>query len=193
MHAAKQEKNLLAHNQHGVWCAWQHLLVLSGALSCSAFISSFRCVYWLHVHSHLQQSLVCNNGDLLSKECQCKNVDGVADDVGNHEYDYHTGNEKHKHHHHADPSGADHPYDPDWGNYGEHICFFGGSCMRDPNCSNIAKTVRPCPLIPPPKPLPTSCHCCFAALRYELSFNAALSFYLSVQKCKPDCCAAHGH
>lgn len=38
--------------------------------------------------------------------------------IGNHEYDYKTGREK-KHKHHADASGSDEPYDPDWGNYGE--------------------------------------------------------------------------
>jgi hypothetical protein len=39
--------------------------------------------------------------------------------VGNHEYDYRTGGEKHrKHRHHPDASGSDEPYDPDWGNYG---------------------------------------------------------------------------
>lgn len=41
--------------------------------------------------------------------------------IGNHEYDYHTGSEKHKHHHNADPSGAERPYDPEWGNYGEQL------------------------------------------------------------------------
>ena len=57
--------------------------------------------------------------------------------VGNHEYDYRTGGEKHrKHRHHPDASGSDEPYDPDWGNYGaprlsldlvrcEHVC-----CVR---------------------------------------------------------------
>ncbi len=39
--------------------------------------------------------------------------------VGNHEYDYRTGGEKHhKHPRHPDASGSDEPYDPDWGNYG---------------------------------------------------------------------------
>ena len=42
-----------------------------------------------------------------------------ADLAGNHEYDYRTGKEKHKSHV-KDPSGADSPYDPDWGNYGTH-------------------------------------------------------------------------
>ena len=37
--------------------------------------------------------------------------------AGNHEYDYRTGKEKHSSHS-KDPSGADRPYDPDWGNYG---------------------------------------------------------------------------
>ena len=42
--------------------------------------------------------------------------------IGNHEYDYKTGREKsHKHKHHTDASGSEEPYDPDWGNYGEHM------------------------------------------------------------------------
>jgi hypothetical protein len=42
--------------------------------------------------------------------------------VGNHEYDYRTGREHGKKHHasHPDASGSDEPYDPDWGNFGEH-------------------------------------------------------------------------
>lgn len=38
--------------------------------------------------------------------------------VGNHEYDYRTGGEKHPKRHHPDASGSEEPYDPDWGNYG---------------------------------------------------------------------------
>ncbi|BDA43217.1 probable inactive purple acid phosphatase 27 [Coccomyxa sp. Obi] len=46
--------------------------------------------------------------------------------VGNHEYDYRTGGEKHhKHPRHPDASGSDEPYDPDWGNYGNDS---GGEC-----------------------------------------------------------------
>ncbi|KAK9829258.1 hypothetical protein WJX72_004835 [[Myrmecia] bisecta] len=53
--------------------------------------------------------------------------------IGNHEYDYRTGKEKkHKHDHKlasaADPSGEAHPYDPDWGNYGNDS---GGECGND--------------------------------------------------------------
>lgn len=44
--------------------------------------------------------------------------------IGNHEYDYRTGKEKHKTNS-KDPSGADSPYDPDWGNYGNDS---GGEC-----------------------------------------------------------------
>jgi hypothetical protein len=41
--------------------------------------------------------------------------------VGNHEYDYHTGKEKAR----KDPSGAEKPYDPEWGNFGNDS---GGEC-----------------------------------------------------------------
>lgn len=44
--------------------------------------------------------------------------------IGNHEYDYRTGKEKHRSHS-KDPSGASSPYDPDWGNYGNDS---GGEC-----------------------------------------------------------------
>ncbi|KAL3137475.1 hypothetical protein ABBQ38_004764 [Trebouxia sp. C0009 RCD-2024] len=44
--------------------------------------------------------------------------------IGNHEYDYRTGKEKHKSHN-KDPSGAGSPYEPDWGNYGNDS---GGEC-----------------------------------------------------------------
>jgi len=39
--------------------------------------------------------------------------------VGNHEYDWETGKEKHRHKHATDASGREKPYDPDWGNFGE--------------------------------------------------------------------------
>ena len=44
--------------------------------------------------------------------------------IGNHEYDWRTGKEKH-HKHPSDASGRDSPYDPDWGNYGNDS---GGEC-----------------------------------------------------------------
>jgi hypothetical protein len=45
--------------------------------------------------------------------------------VGNHEYDWETGKEKHRHKHATDASGREKPYDPDWGNFGNDS---GGEC-----------------------------------------------------------------
>ena len=40
--------------------------------------------------------------------------------LGNHEYDWKTGHEKHhKHHHPIDASGKEEMYDPEWGNFGK--------------------------------------------------------------------------
>lgn len=43
--------------------------------------------------------------------------------IGNHEYDWRTGEEK-RHKHKADPSGSSDPYDPDWGNFGRFPVAF---------------------------------------------------------------------